>query len=482
MGSYLTGTATRQDLEAFAMQRALKHQKPKRRHRGDLSDVVVPHGDLKDFYGSHPICEGSMTTENHGFTIPSYVSIIYRRLTYDAGVESWAGPELGAAEEAVGVIYTGWVQRLWGHGFFIEIEIDPVNGVNQRIELVHFEEDTCGPLSIPCIKVRGLFMFNWSVNDRSYQVRYAHQKWDTYLQMNDFYTPYGFVMTAGVPCKTWKALDFLNAGYAEGETWVWQTSPEFYWEPCADFLFSLFHFQTQNRMSPWPGEGLPLLAFSEVKNTEKQREQTEEDFEAARGQTTTLDEEAGLTYLGAERSDSLADVNGVTQRVLEEMKRSKELEQQLMLLGKLFPNSHLANFAAFSERQPDRRVMYLYDMEDEERRLEFQRRFPKWATDRILAKPDVSFSHEVATYQDIEWAPPWVNRRYKEVFDFPNRLIPKLSNLDAEAQRQDELVAAVADVKEHENPDPNGQSDWPKWTNPNIANPDTFWTIYFTWR
>ena len=215
MINYLTGAGTRLDLQVQALRRANRTAPPAMKDGPSLGDVIIPADN--DFFGDD-LCRGSRRPGIHAYKVPSYVSLTYRRTIYDPGGEAWGDADLGVNGRS-GVVYTGLVQRIWGHGFFIEIEIDPLNGVNQRVDLVHFKEENCNilpGLEIPCLKEKGLYTFSWSVRDQSYQVRKAKRRWSEVFQLGDFYVPAGYVMVNGTPCLELRALEGLDAGYAEG--------------------------------------------------------------------------------------------------------------------------------------------------------------------------------------------------------------------------------------------------------------------------
>ncbi len=456
-----------------------------------LDDVVIPSEEEWDFYGGDATCGGSQAPGLHPFTQPSYVSLLYRRITYDPGAESWGDERHGIDSQGVGVIYSGFVQRIWGHGFALELETDPVNGVHQRIELVHFVEKDCevAPgITLPCIQVEDLYTFHWSVRDDHYQVRKARSGWRLQASLGSFYYPSGLVMVGGAPCEELRGVEGLDARFASGGTTLWQTSLDFPWEPCGDFLFSAFYRKTQKRGSPWPGPGLPLLVFTRAAPTESQRERSAQDMEAARSTSTAYDRAAGFDprYLGADRNESLFDAaewsRTATREALEKM---GQLEAELVRLGEALPDSALAGFARFASREiQDQRLFYVYDMDEEERREALYRKFPAWAAERVLSRPEEGFSHMVALWAEIDWTAPWRSKRYRRVFDQPNRVMAGAASLTEVDARQREDVAAIAPTTGllNHDTDPNQASDWPQWNRPGTRDPDTYWTIFLTWR
>lgn len=456
-----------------------------------LDDVVFPSVEEWDFYGGDEACDGSQLPGLHLFLQPSYVSLLYRRISYDPGAESWGDERHGIEGEGVGVVYSGFLQRIWGHGFALELEADPINGIHQRIELIHFVEkhrEIAPGITIPCIRAKDLYTFHWSVRDRFYQVHRAHPGWRLQSPLGSFYLPSGLVVVAGTPCVEWRGLDGIDAGFAGGGTRLWQTSLAFPWEPCADFLFSAFYLKTQKRASPWPGVGLPLLAFTRAGATEFQRRRSAADLERARATPTPYDRAAGFDprYLGADRHDNrFHTAQWSREATREALVKMGRLEAELRRLGEENPHSALAGFARFASRDlQDHRLFYVYDMDEAERREALYRKFPAWAADRILHRPERGFSHMVALWAEVDWSAPWKSRRYRQVFAQPNRVMStarSLAEVDA-GQRAD--VAAIAPTTGllHRDTDPNQVADWPQWNWPGTRDPDSYWTIYLTWR
>ena len=492
--AFHSGQRTPLDLRVWALKRADSQPRPTTRNRDEaptLEDVYIPADADLPFYGGSDLCDGPHGPLPHAFTVPAYISILYRRITYDPGAESWGGEGLGIQGRGVGVIYSGFVQRIWGHGFAIELETDPLNGINQRVELVQFEESECPILpgiTIPCIKPKGLFTFQWSVKDKAYQIRRAKRSWQDVFQLFSFYSWHGYVMVAGTPCDEMRGLEGVDAGFAEGDTTVWQPSPLFPWSPCGDFVFSQFHLRTQKRFNPWPGKGMPLLVFTRAAANERQREQTSDDLERARSRPTTMDEAAGFDprYLGADRNENMLQTESFSRRATEEARRRmSELETALRHLGETFPQSHLGAFTRFASRHLEhQRVYYLNDPEDPEQVQALRERFPRWAVDRLVDDPDMGFTHQVAVWLDMDWRPPWSQQRYRQVFEHPPRVIAELENLDDTAREQGALVEEITTTTPliNHDTDNNTRSDWPDWTWPAIENPDTYWSIYLTWH
>ncbi|CAM2065695.1 hypothetical protein SCOR_09950 [Sulfidibacter corallicola] len=489
MRAYLTGQWSLHDLRAAAVRRSVPERSLPKRGDGGLPDVAIPEGSAMGFYGGDALCDGPGVPMAHPFLIPSYITILYQRLVYDPGVAAWTDERHGVDGD-VGVVYRGFVQRIWGHGFFIEMETDPLGGVHQRVDLIHFREEDCHPdplIEIPCIRDKSLYTFTWAVRDGTYQIRRAKPGWRDVPQLTDFYVPAQHVQVAGTPCIEMRALQGIDAGYYEGSNSIWTTAPDFPFTPCGDFPFDLFHLITQRRWNPWPGSGMPLLSFTAANPTDKQRDRTMADFEVARA-PTALDEEAGFDpeLLGADRHTQLLDTDDYAQRATREARaRLAQLEAELMQLGESFPDSPLAGFARFASRNVDPdHVLYLYDLADADQLTTLREMFPAWVGETILGKPDRGFTHEVAVWFDVDWRPPWESEQYEVAFNHPNEIIPYLDNLDAELVAQGEQTKAIVTTTDlvDRYDDTQRASGWPQWGWPDIENPDTYWTIYLTWR
>ena len=510
--AYLAGEIDTGDLRNAALAELTPYRRKSTRRRRE--EIFVPTDPVAiEFYGGglEGPCEGfePRGPAAHPFRVPSYVSLVYQKVIYDPSAESWAQawdgdgedggrpPDLGARGEPVGVAYTGYVQRIWGHGFYMELETDPMNGIHQRIELVHFREEDCEPLPgirVPCLKVKDLYTFHWSVRDEEFQVRKADSNWRSPLNLLQFYYKTGEAMVAGTAVEVLHNLEGFDAGYADGKTTVYSASPDFPWYPCADFSFQAFHGRTQFRASPWPGLGMPLLSFGTAKVTDKQRRRTADDFEAARGQPTMHDVEAGTAaVLGADSVETdLLDTSDYSKRATQEaIEKMAEYQEELAVLGQIFPETSIGDFARMALRAFDhQRLVYVFDLDRFDadclcfpKRDELAAKLPAWAYNSITNDPGRGFGYAVVTWMDLDWRPPYLAPRYAEVLNHPGAIIPALNNLDERAAAQTDMVTDLVRTTDlvHKNTDPNHLAAWPNFGWPDLKDPDTYWTIYFTW-